>query len=41
MEDKYQSLIDKGLELGANEAKLIETDRIVFDPRSYLKCRFG
>ena len=41
MEDKYQTLIDKSLELGATEAKLLETDQIVFDPRSYLKCRFG
>lgn len=41
MKNKYQALIDKCIELGAHEAKLIDTDRIVFDPRSYLKCRFG
>ncbi len=37
----FESLIDKAIELGASEAKLIDTDRIVFDPRSFLKCRFG
>ncbi|NQU16211.1 MAG: DUF2284 domain-containing protein [Desulfobacteraceae bacterium] len=41
MTNKYQTLIDKGLELGAQEAQLISTDNIVFDPRSHLKCRFG
>lgn len=41
MEDKYQALIGKSIELGAREAKLIDTDQIVFDPRSHLKCRFG
>ena len=41
MEDKFQALIGKSIELGAREAKLIDTDKIVFDPRSYLKCRFG
>jgi predicted metal-binding protein len=41
MEDRYQALIDKSIELGAGEAKLIDTDQIVFDPRSHLKCRFG
>lgn len=41
MEDKYQDLLDRSVELGAYEAKLIHTDQIVFDPRSHLKCRFG
>ena len=41
MEDKYQALIDKSIELGASAAKMIDTEKIVFDPRSYLKCRFG
>jgi predicted metal-binding protein len=41
MESKYQDLVDKSVELGAYEAKLIHTDQIVFDPRSHLKCRFG
>jgi predicted metal-binding protein len=29
------------VESGAGQAKLIDTDQIVFDPRSHLKCRFG
>ncbi|MDM8556470.1 DUF2284 domain-containing protein [Desulfococcaceae bacterium HSG7] len=41
MEEKYQALIEKAVELGATQAKLIDTQKIVFDPRSYLKCRFG
>jgi predicted metal-binding protein len=41
MENRYKALIYKCVELGADEAKLIETDQIVFDPRSHLKCRFG
>jgi predicted metal-binding protein len=41
MEGKYQALIGKSIELDAREAKLIDTDQIVFDPRSHLKCRFG
>jgi len=39
--DKYVQLIDRALELGAREAKSISTHDVVFDPRSYLKCRFG
>lgn len=41
MEDKYQAIADKALELGAAEAKLMDADKVVFDPRSHLKCRFG
>ena len=41
MEEQYQALIEKAVELGATQAKLIDTQNIVFDPRSYLKCRFG
>lgn len=41
MVDKYEALTKKALQLGASEAKVIDADRIVFDPRSYLKCRFG
>ncbi len=41
MKNKYQALIDKCIELGAHEAKLIDTDQVIFDPRSFLKCRFG
>ena len=38
---EFSSLVDKARELGAMEAKLISTDAIVFDSRSFLKCRFG
>jgi len=41
MESKYKALIEKSIEIGARKAELIDTDQIVFDPRSYLKCRFG
>ena len=41
MEDKHKSLIEKAVELGALEAKRIKTEQIIFDSRSYLKCRFG
>ncbi|RPH50270.1 MAG: hypothetical protein EHM85_11000 [Desulfobacteraceae bacterium] len=37
----YQSLVKKALDLGAEEAILIDTHMIVFDHRSCLKCRFG
>ncbi len=37
----FESLIDKAKELGALDAKLIDTSQIVFDDRSFLKCRFG
>jgi predicted metal-binding protein len=41
MENRYDSLMEKAVALGADEAKLIDTDQITFDPRSHLKCRFG
>ena len=41
MEKKLDYLVDKAVELGASEAKVIKTEGIVFDSRSYLKCRFG
>ena len=41
MDDKYAALTKKALDLGASEAKVIDAENIVFDPRSYLKCRFG
>ena len=41
MNGKYQALVAKAIALGALEAKLTETDQIVFDLRSHLKCRFG
>ena len=39
--EDYDSLAKKALELGATGAKLIQTDQVVFDDRSFLKCRFG
>ncbi len=39
--DTYGALIDRALDLGAREAKIISTGDVVFDPRGYLKCRFG
>jgi len=41
METNLDRLINKAIELGATEAKQIPTSSIVFDSRSYLKCRFG
>ena len=41
MEKEFDHLEKKALELGASEARLLDTDQIVFDSRSHLKCRFG
>ena len=41
MNSQFDELTKKAVELGALEAKLLPTDAIVFDPRSFLKCRFG
>ena len=41
METRYEPLIDRSIELGALEARLVPADEIVFDDRSFLKCRFG
>lgn len=41
MQKDFESLVKKAVELGATGAGLIETDKVVFDPRSNLKCRFG
>ncbi len=41
MTTKYEKLAQKALALGASEAKPMRTDQVVFDPRSFLKCRFG
>ncbi len=41
MEEGYETLIEQSIHLGAIEAKLVPTERIVFDDRSFLKCRFG
>ncbi len=41
MKTNYEALIKKALELGTQEAKTLSADRIVFDSRAFLKCRFG
>ncbi len=41
MENQLDNLVKKAVELGATEAKALSTDGIVFDSRSFLKCRFG
>lgn len=41
MEKDLEALGKKALELGATEARIIDTSTIVFDSRSFLKCRFG
>jgi predicted metal-binding protein len=41
MAASYESLIQKAMDLGAKEARLINTADVAFDPRSHLKCRFG
>ncbi len=41
MAKQLEKLAGKALKLGALEAKIIDTSTIVFDPRSFLKCRFG
>ena len=41
MKEKFVHLVDKAIELGATDAKQIPVSSIVFDSRSYLKCRFG
>ena len=41
MRQKYRALIERSIELGALEARLVPTEEIVFDERSHLKCRFG
>ncbi len=40
-EGTYEPLVEKAIEWGANAARILPTDQIVFDPRSHLKCRFG
>lgn len=39
--NSFEPLLAKALELGADDAKLLQTDKIVYDDRSFLKCRFG
>jgi len=41
LKKNLDGLVEKSLELGAAEAKLVDTSQIYFDPRSFLKCRFG
>ncbi len=41
LEKIFETLVKKAMELGAAEARIIDTDTIVFDSRSFLKCRFG
>ncbi len=41
MRTYFEPLETKAIELGAAKAKLLETSQVVFDPRSFLKCRFG
>ncbi|MCB2185683.1 MAG: DUF2284 domain-containing protein [Deltaproteobacteria bacterium] len=41
MDPKYKPLEEKAMALGAGDAKLMDTKDVAFDPRSYLKCRFG
>ncbi len=41
MEGTCESLAARAVELGATDARIINAADIVFDDRSYLKCRFG
>lgn len=41
MKKDYQNLFKKSIEFGAMEARIVPTGDIVFDERSFLKCRFG
>ena len=41
MKTKYAGLLKKALDLGAQEAKILSAAKIIFDPRAFLKCRFG
>ena len=41
MGNGFKPLVEKAVALGASEAKLMDTKDIIFDPRSFLKCRFG
>jgi len=41
MNHRHQALIEKSVSLGALGAEIIKARQIVFDPRAFLKCRFG
>lgn len=41
LDTNLSPLIERALEMGAVDAKIILATQIVFDARSHLKCRFG
>lgn len=41
MAESIEKLVDAAKDLGASDARFTEANRIVVDPRSLLKCRFG
>lgn len=41
MPQDFKDLAQKAQKMGATGSKVIDTDQVVFDPRSHLKCRFG
>jgi predicted metal-binding protein len=41
LKNSLNRLAEKAVALGASEARVISTEQIVFDSRSFLKCRFG
>jgi predicted metal-binding protein len=41
LERSLEDLVHEAVRLGATDAKLLKREDIVFDPRSFLKCRFG
>ena len=41
MNGTCESLAARAVELGAKDARMINTAQIVFDDRAFLKCRFG
>jgi predicted metal-binding protein len=41
LRQSFETIAEKAVAIGALEAKVISTEHIVFDSRSFLKCRFG
>ncbi len=41
MADPCATLAARAIELGAQDVRIIDVGQLVFDERSYLKCRFG
>jgi predicted metal-binding protein len=41
MPSPYDGLINEAKDLGAMDAGLLDSKKLAFDPRSFLKCRFG